>query len=163
MRSVLPQKNLPEGCNLDSSPCLPCSPGFLQHSLASPQWVGRESLIFQPTGHFCPQPSLKDKAIGFSGKAGGAMVSPGSPTMSSSRAESPVCQEDQAPSGTLKEVWSQLRSISSYFQTQDQVDRQELGWLALLERFDRLLFQSYLVVLGLYAITLCSLWVSWSG
>ena len=90
-------------------------------------------------------------------------MSPGSPTVSSSCAESPVCQEDQAPSGTLKEVWSQLRSISSYFQTQDQVDRQELGWLALLERFDRLLFQSYLIVLGLNAVTLCSLWVSWSG
>lgn len=91
------------------------------------------------------------------------MVSPGSPTVSSSRAESPVFQEYQAPSGSLKEVWSQLRSISSYFQTQEQVDQQELGWLALLERFDRLLFQSYLAVLGLYAVTLCSLWVSWSG
>ncbi|XP_052508986.1 5-hydroxytryptamine receptor 3B [Budorcas taxicolor] len=78
-------------------------------------------------------------------------------------AESSVCQEYQAPSGTLMEVWSQLRSIGSYFQTQDQVDRQELGWLALLERFDRLLFQSYLAVLGLYAVTLSSLWVSWSG
>ncbi|KAI4564138.1 hypothetical protein MJT46_009936 [Ovis ammon polii x Ovis aries] len=77
--------------------------------------------------------------------------------------ESSVCQEYQAPSGTLMEVWSQLRSIGSYFQTQDQVDRQELGWLALLQRFDRLLFQSYLVVLGLYAVTLSSLWVSWSG
>ena len=91
------------------------------------------------------------------------MVSPGSPTVSSSHTESSVCQEYQAPSGTLMEVWSQLRSIGSYFQTQDQVDRQELGWLALLERFDCLLFQSYLVVLGLYAITLSSLWVSWSG
>ncbi|XP_057605472.1 5-hydroxytryptamine receptor 3B [Hippopotamus amphibius kiboko] len=77
--------------------------------------------------------------------------------------ESPICQEHQAQSGTLKEVWSQLRPISSYFQNQDQEDRQEAGWLALLERFDRLLFQSYLVVLGLYTITLCALWVSWSG
>ncbi|XP_045693331.1 5-hydroxytryptamine receptor 3B [Phyllostomus hastatus] len=77
--------------------------------------------------------------------------------------ESPVCQEHQAQSGTLNEVLSQLHSISSYFQTQDQMDRQEVGWLALLERFDRLLFQGYLVVLVLYTITLCSLWALWSG
>ncbi|XP_067607801.1 5-hydroxytryptamine receptor 3B [Pseudorca crassidens] len=77
--------------------------------------------------------------------------------------ESPTCQEHQAQPWTLREVWSQLQRISSYFQTQDQADRQEAGWLALLERFDRLLFQSYLVVLGFYTITLCSLWVLWSG
>ncbi|XP_036921575.1 5-hydroxytryptamine receptor 3B [Sturnira hondurensis] len=76
--------------------------------------------------------------------------------------ESPVCQEHQAQSGTLDEVLSQLHSISSYFQTQDQMDQQEAGWLALLERFDQLLFQGYLVVLGLYTITLCSLWALWS-
>ena len=35
------------------------------------------------------------------------------------------------------------------------MDLQEVGWLALLEHFDQLLFQGYLVVLGLYAITLC--------
>ncbi|XP_037007209.2 5-hydroxytryptamine receptor 3B [Artibeus jamaicensis] len=76
--------------------------------------------------------------------------------------ESPVCQEHQACSGTLNEVLSQLHSISSYFQTQDQMDQQEVGWLALLERFDQLLFRGYLVVLGLYTITLCSLWALWS-
>uniref|UniRef100_A0A8D0UNG8 5-hydroxytryptamine receptor 3B n=3 Tax=Sus scrofa TaxID=9823 RepID=A0A8D0UNG8_PIG len=76
--------------------------------------------------------------------------------------EPPVCQEHQAQSGALKEVWSQLQSISSYLQTQDQEHQQEAGWLALLGRFDRLLFQSYLVVLGLYTVTLCSLWASWS-
>ena len=83
--------------------------------------------------------------------------------MSSSHVEPPICQEHQAQPGTLREVWSQLQSISSYLQTQDQADQQEAGWLALLERFDRLLFQSYLVVLGFYTITLCSLWVLWSG
>ncbi|ELK31912.1 5-hydroxytryptamine receptor 3B [Myotis davidii] len=76
--------------------------------------------------------------------------------------ESPVCREHQAPSGTLKEVLSQLQSISNYFQAQDQAAQQEVGWLALLERVDRLLFQGYLVMLGLYAITLCSLWALWS-
>ncbi|KAF5921174.1 hypothetical protein HPG69_018574 [Diceros bicornis minor] len=77
--------------------------------------------------------------------------------------ESPIGQEHQAQPGTLKEVWTQLRSISDYFRTWDQEDQQELGWLALLERFDRLLFQGYLVVLGLYTVTLCSLWALWSG
>lgn len=78
-------------------------------------------------------------------------------------AESPVCQEHQAQSGILKEVWFQLRSINNYLQTQDQVDQQEVEWLALLYRFDQLLFRSYLVMLGLYAVTLCSLWALWSG
>ncbi|XP_058400725.1 5-hydroxytryptamine receptor 3B [Diceros bicornis minor] len=77
--------------------------------------------------------------------------------------ESPIGQEHQAQPGTLKEVWTQLRSISDYFRTWDQEDQQELGWLAFLERFDRLLFQGYVVVLGLYTVTLCSLWALWSG
>ncbi|XP_008071538.1 5-hydroxytryptamine receptor 3B [Carlito syrichta] len=77
--------------------------------------------------------------------------------------ESSICQEHQDQSGTLKEVWSQLHSINNYLQTQDQMARQETEWLALLYRFDLLLFRSYLVVLGLYAITLCSLWALWSG
>ncbi|XP_016076061.1 PREDICTED: 5-hydroxytryptamine receptor 3B [Miniopterus natalensis] len=76
--------------------------------------------------------------------------------------EPPVCREHQAQSGNLKEVLSQLQFISNYFQTQDQAARQEVRWLALLERIDRLLFQGYLVVLGLYTITLCSLWALWS-
>ncbi|KAI5943325.1 5-hydroxytryptamine receptor 3B [Manis javanica] len=76
--------------------------------------------------------------------------------------ESHLSQEHQDPSGTLEEAWPQLRSISSYFQTRDQAHRREVGWLALLEHFDRLLFRGYLVVLGLYAVTLCSLWVLWS-
>lgn len=79
-----------------------------------------------------------------------------------SHTESHLSQEHQDPSGTLEEAWPQLRSISSYFQTRDQAHRREVGWLALLERFDRLLFRGYLVVLGLYAVTLCSLWVLWS-
>ncbi|KAF7466653.1 Hypothetical predicted protein [Marmota monax] len=77
--------------------------------------------------------------------------------------ESPVCQEHQIQSETLKEVWFQIRSINNYLQTQDQVDQQEVEWLALLYRFDQLLFRSYLVMLGLYAVTLCSLWALWSG
>ncbi|XP_008589610.1 PREDICTED: 5-hydroxytryptamine receptor 3B [Galeopterus variegatus] len=77
--------------------------------------------------------------------------------------ESPIFQEHQAQSGTLKEVWFQLQSISNYLRTQDQVDQQDVEWLSLLYRFDRLLFRSYLVMLGLYIITLCSLWVLWSG
>ncbi|XP_049713299.1 5-hydroxytryptamine receptor 3B [Elephas maximus indicus] len=77
--------------------------------------------------------------------------------------ESPICQEHQAQSGTLKEVWSQLRSISDYVQAQEQADQREIEWLALLYRFDRLLFRSYIIMLGLYTITLCSLWALWSS
>ncbi|XP_004688896.2 PREDICTED: 5-hydroxytryptamine receptor 3B [Condylura cristata] len=77
--------------------------------------------------------------------------------------DSPTGQEHQAQSGTLNEICSQLQPISNYFRTWDHEDQQEVRRLALLERFDRLLFQSYLVVLGLYAVTLCSFWVLWSG
>ncbi|XP_007934717.2 5-hydroxytryptamine receptor 3B [Orycteropus afer afer] len=73
------------------------------------------------------------------------------------------CQEQQVQSGTLKEVWSQVRFINDYLRAQEQADQQEIKWLALLYRFDRLLFRSYLIVLGLYTITLCSLWSLWSG
>uniref|UniRef100_A0A8C0PYM5 5-hydroxytryptamine receptor 3B n=1 Tax=Canis lupus familiaris TaxID=9615 RepID=A0A8C0PYM5_CANLF len=75
----------------------------------------------------------------------------------------PICREHLAPTGTLEEVWFQLKSISTYFQTWDQSDQQEVKWLALLERFDRLLFQAYTIILGLYAITLCSLWALWGS
>uniref|UniRef100_A0A8C6RPN6 5-hydroxytryptamine receptor 3B n=1 Tax=Nannospalax galili TaxID=1026970 RepID=A0A8C6RPN6_NANGA len=77
--------------------------------------------------------------------------------------ESPVRQEHQVQSGTLKEVWFQLQSINNYLRTQDQVYQQEVEWLALLYHFDQLLFRSYLVVLGLYTVTLCSLWALWSS
>uniref|UniRef100_A0A8C7ARX0 5-hydroxytryptamine receptor 3B n=2 Tax=Neovison vison TaxID=452646 RepID=A0A8C7ARX0_NEOVI len=77
--------------------------------------------------------------------------------------EPPFCQEHQVQPGTMKEVWFQLRSISTYFQTWEQAEQQEVTWLALLQRFDRLLFQAYAVVLGLYAVTLCSLWALWAS
>ncbi|XP_034864868.1 5-hydroxytryptamine receptor 3B isoform X1 [Mirounga leonina] len=74
-----------------------------------------------------------------------------------------ICQEHQVQPGSLKEVWFQLKSISTYFQTWEQADRQGVKWLALLERFDRLLFQAYAVMLGLYTVTLCSLWALWGS
>ncbi|XP_002708430.2 5-hydroxytryptamine receptor 3B isoform X1 [Oryctolagus cuniculus] len=72
-------------------------------------------------------------------------------------------RDQQTQSGALNEVWLQLQSINSYLRTQDQVEQQEVEWLALLYRFDRLLFRGYLAVLMLYAITLSSLWALWSG
>ncbi|KAG8518982.1 5-hydroxytryptamine receptor 3B, partial [Galemys pyrenaicus] len=77
--------------------------------------------------------------------------------------DSPISQEYQAQSGTLNEICSQLQPISNYFRTWDREDQQEVKQLALLERLDRLLFYSYLVVLGLYTVTLCSLWMLWSS
>lgn len=125
--------------------------------------MGRESPTpTQPTAQFRLQPFLKGEAISLSGKSTGPWPSLVDWGVLLSHAESPVCREHQAPSGTLKEALSQLQSISSYFQAQDQAAQQEVGWLTLLERVDRLLFQGYLVMLGLYAITLCSLWALWS-
>ncbi|XP_008688429.2 5-hydroxytryptamine receptor 3B [Ursus americanus] len=78
-------------------------------------------------------------------------------------AEPSICQEHQVQPGTLQEVWLELKSIGTYFQTWEQADQQEVKWLALLERFDRLLFQAYTIVLGLYTITLSSLWALWGS
>ncbi|XP_004416438.1 PREDICTED: 5-hydroxytryptamine receptor 3B [Odobenus rosmarus divergens] len=77
--------------------------------------------------------------------------------------EPPICREPQVQPGSLKEVWFQLKSISTYFQTWEQADRKGVKWLALLERLDRLLFQAYAILLGLYTVTLCSLWALWGS
>ncbi|XP_075403938.1 5-hydroxytryptamine receptor 3B [Tenrec ecaudatus] len=77
--------------------------------------------------------------------------------------EFPICQEHQIQPGTLREIWSQLRLLRGYLQAQEQANQRETEWLALLYRFDRLLFRSYLFLLGLYTITLCSLWAFWSS
>lgn len=116
----------------------------------------------QATAQFHLRPFLKGEAISLSGKSKGPWLSLVDWCVFLSHAESPVSREHQAHSGALKQVLSQLQSISNYFQTQDQAAQQEVAWLALLERVDQLLFQGYLVMLGLYTITLCSLWALWS-
>ncbi|XP_049634368.1 5-hydroxytryptamine receptor 3B [Suncus etruscus] len=75
--------------------------------------------------------------------------------------DSPICLEHQA--GNLKDIWAQLHSLGSSIRAWEQADQQRVRWLILLERFDRLLLHSYLAVLGLYAVTLGSLWALWSG
>ncbi|XP_027434888.2 5-hydroxytryptamine receptor 3B isoform X1 [Zalophus californianus] len=77
--------------------------------------------------------------------------------------EPPIRRDPQVQPGSLKEVWFQLKSISTYFQTWEQADRKGVKWLALLERLDRLLFQAYAILLGLYTVTLCSLWALWGS
>ncbi|CAO2635176.1 5-hydroxytryptamine receptor 3B, partial [Lemmus lemmus] len=76
--------------------------------------------------------------------------------------ESPVHQEHLVQSDTLQEVWLQLQSINNSLRTQDQVYQKEVEWLAVLYHFDQLLFRIYLAVLGLYTVTLCTLWALWS-
>lgn len=76
--------------------------------------------------------------------------------------ESPVRQEHQVSSSTLKDFWFQLQSINNSLRTRDQVYQKEVEWLAILYHFDQLLFRIYLAVLGLYTVTLCSLWALWN-
>ncbi|XP_041494617.1 5-hydroxytryptamine receptor 3B [Microtus oregoni] len=76
--------------------------------------------------------------------------------------ESPVHQEHLVQSDTLQEVWLQLQSINNSLRTRDQVYQKEVDWLAILYHFDQLLFRIYLAVLGLYTVTLCTLWALWS-
>ncbi|XP_055963518.1 5-hydroxytryptamine receptor 3B [Sorex fumeus] len=77
--------------------------------------------------------------------------------------DSPTCQERLGQVGPLDEIWTQLHSISASLGTWAQAEQQRVRWLVLVDRFDRLLFHCYLVVLGLYAVTLSSLWALWSG
>ncbi|KAK2489921.1 hypothetical protein MC885_001806 [Smutsia gigantea] len=129
---------------------------FLVLSLSKTILLVRLLHAEQGSGQECPLWCLRGHT-----DSEGPRMDPGAPLAGVT--ESRLSQEHQDPSGTLEEAWPQLRFISSYFQTRDQAHRWEVGWLALLERFDRLLFQGYLVVLGLYAITLCSLWALWSS
>ncbi|XP_054988148.1 5-hydroxytryptamine receptor 3B [Sorex araneus] len=76
--------------------------------------------------------------------------------------DSPICQERPGLAGPLDEVWAQLHSINASLGTGARAEQQRVQWLVLLDRFDRLLFHCYLVVLGLYAITLSSFWALWS-
>ncbi|KAK7807854.1 hypothetical protein U0070_024032 [Myodes glareolus] len=76
--------------------------------------------------------------------------------------ESPVHQEHLVQSDALQEVWLQLQSINNSLRTRDQVYQKEVEWLAILYHFDQLLFRIYLAVLGLYTVTLCTLWALWS-
>ncbi|CAH6866652.1 5-hydroxytryptamine receptor 3B [Phodopus roborovskii] len=75
---------------------------------------------------------------------------------------SPVRQEHQVQPDALKEAWLQLQFINNSLRTQDQVYQKEVEWLAILYHFDQLLFRIYLAVLGLYTVTLCTLWALWS-
>ncbi|XP_005069549.1 5-hydroxytryptamine receptor 3B [Mesocricetus auratus] len=75
---------------------------------------------------------------------------------------SPVHEEHQVQPDSLKEAWLQLQSINSSLRTRDQVHQKEVEWLAILYHFDQLLFRIYLAVLGLYTVTLCTLWALWS-
>ncbi|KAM4827873.1 5-hydroxytryptamine receptor 3B isoform 2-T3 [Thomomys bottae] len=92
--------------------------------------------------------------------ADGSRTDPGA--QHAEAAEFRIYQDHWVQSETLKEIWFQLRSINNHLQTQEQVDQQKVAWLALLYRFDQLLFRAYLAILGLYTITLCCLWAQWS-
>ncbi|XP_056650345.1 5-hydroxytryptamine receptor 3B isoform X2 [Monodelphis domestica] len=83
--------------------------------------------------------------------------------MSTPLIDVPHCQDHQTQGEVLKDALVQLQSISSCVQALDQTAQQEASWVAILYRFDKLLFRGYLLVLGVYTITLCSLWGIWSS
>ncbi|XP_020845493.1 5-hydroxytryptamine receptor 3B [Phascolarctos cinereus] len=93
----------------------------------------------------------------------GAHLTRTSLTVADSPTDVPPCHEHQPQVGFLEEALAQLQSISSCIQALDQAAQQEASWLTILYRFDKLLFQGYLLVLGVYTITLCSLWAVWSS
>ncbi|XP_051846667.1 5-hydroxytryptamine receptor 3B [Antechinus flavipes] len=92
-----------------------------------------------------------------------ALVTRTSLRVADSPTDVPLCQEHQTQAGFLEEALAQLQSISSCIQALDQTAQQEASWLRMLYQFDKLLFRGYLLVLGGYTVTLCSLWAVWSS
>ncbi|XP_067423040.1 5-hydroxytryptamine receptor 3B [Emydura macquarii macquarii] len=66
----------------------------------------------------------------------------------------------QAP---MEKILAELLLISSRLHALGWASRLEFNWLTLSSRLDRLLFWAYVLTLGVYAVTLCSLWVVWSS
>uniref|UniRef100_A0A8C0GQ48 5-hydroxytryptamine receptor 3B n=1 Tax=Chelonoidis abingdonii TaxID=106734 RepID=A0A8C0GQ48_CHEAB len=62
----------------------------------------------------------------------------------------------------VEKILAELLLISSQLRALDWANRLEVNWLTLSYRLDRLLFWVYVLTLGVYAVTLCSLWVVWS-
>nr|XP_048683564.1 5-hydroxytryptamine receptor 3B isoform X3 [Caretta caretta] len=63
----------------------------------------------------------------------------------------------------MEKILAELLLISSHLRALDWAGRLEVNWLTLSYRLDRLLFWVYVLILGVYAVTLCSLWVVWSS
>ncbi|XP_008170581.2 5-hydroxytryptamine receptor 3B [Chrysemys picta bellii] len=63
----------------------------------------------------------------------------------------------------MEKILAELLLISSQLRALDGASRREVNWLTLSYRLDRLLFWVYVLTLGVYAVTLCSLWVVWSA
>ncbi|XP_074070482.1 5-hydroxytryptamine receptor 3B-like [Macrotis lagotis] len=106
---------------------------------------------------FCFQRTSRAKPVDMAHLTRTSLMVADSPT------DVPLCQEHQTQVGFLEEALTQLQSISSRIQALDQAAQQEVLWLRILYQFDKLLFRGYLLVLGVYTITLCSLWAVWSS
>uniref|UniRef100_A0A8C4Y8D7 5-hydroxytryptamine receptor 3B n=1 Tax=Gopherus evgoodei TaxID=1825980 RepID=A0A8C4Y8D7_9SAUR len=76
------------------------------------------------------------------------------------RLQAAVTSTRKAP---VEKILAELLLISSQLRALDWASRLEVNWLTLSYRLDRLLFWVYILSLGVYAVTLCSLWVVWSA
>uniref|UniRef100_K7FMN8 5-hydroxytryptamine receptor 3B n=1 Tax=Pelodiscus sinensis TaxID=13735 RepID=K7FMN8_PELSI len=66
-------------------------------------------------------------------------------------------------SATMEKILAELLWIGSQLRALEGASQLEVQWLRLCYRLDRLLFWVYVLTLGVYAVTLCSLWVVWSS
>nr|XP_006133697.3 5-hydroxytryptamine receptor 3B [Pelodiscus sinensis] len=64
---------------------------------------------------------------------------------------------------TMEKILAELLWIGSQLRALEGASQLEVQWLRLCYRLDRLLFWVYVLTLGVYAVTLCSLWVVWSS
>ncbi|XP_043935398.1 5-hydroxytryptamine receptor 3B [Protopterus annectens] len=63
----------------------------------------------------------------------------------------------------MEEILGELLLIKQSLLNMDYVQNLKTDWLALCYKLDKYLFRFYLLIFTTYAVTLCSLWASWSS
>ncbi|XP_072343847.1 5-hydroxytryptamine receptor 3B-like [Scyliorhinus torazame] len=72
-------------------------------------------------------------------------------------------QSVQTKELTMKEVLREISSIKLCLSQLENETDPKNDWLAFCYRFDTFLFRLYLVILGVYTITMAALWLIWSS
>nr|XP_028563317.1 5-hydroxytryptamine receptor 3B [Podarcis muralis] len=63
----------------------------------------------------------------------------------------------------MEKIRRELLPISSHFRALGVAAKVDGDWLSLANKLDKLLFRAYLLVLAVYAVTMGSLWGTWSS
>ncbi|XP_067826814.1 5-hydroxytryptamine receptor 3B [Heptranchias perlo] len=86
--------------------------------------------------------------------------------VSESETEIPARQGEEVPDRGAKklpveELLEEMSSIKFSLHQLDDASNPKSDWLAFCYRFDKFLFRVYLLILGVYAVTMSTLWMIW--